>query len=68
MFAYCSNLTNVEIPCTVKNILESSFEGCIELANIEFNGTKVQWNKIYKNPLWDYDTVNYTIHCTDGTI
>ena len=31
-------------------------------------GTKAQWKAIKKGYDWNYDSGNYTVHCTDGDI
>ncbi len=45
-----------------------AFYGCGSLTNIKFNGTKEQWNAIIKSDDWNYNTGNYTVTCTDGTL
>ena len=50
------------------SIDEGAFRGCIGLTSINFGGTKAQWNAISKGSMWNSDTGNYTIYCTDGTI
>ena len=62
------SLTNVTIPDSVTSIGERAFYSCSDLTSITFKGTMTQWNAISKGPNWDYDTGNYTIHCTDGNI
>ena len=67
-FAGCEGLASVIIGNGVTNIVEGAFWGCIGLTSIMFNGTKAQWNAISKDDFWNYNTGNYTIHCTDGDI
>ena len=61
LFKYCSELTSVVIDETVTCIGESAFEGCNRLKNINFRGTKEQWDKITKKSNWDKNTGDYTI-------
>ena len=61
-------LTNVTIPDSVTEIKSNAFYGCINLTDIDYRGTKEQWEAIDKADDWDEDTGNYTIHCTDGDI
>lgn len=64
-----SNLVNISIPNTVTSIGENAFKGCSSLTSITFTGTKLEWNSIVANAVyWNYNTGDYTIHCTDGDI
>ncbi len=67
-FAYCRSLTSITIPDSVTSIGWYAFRSCSSLTNITFEGTKAQWNAISKGTDWNYNTGNYTIHCTDGDI
>ena len=67
-FAYCNSLTSVIIPNNITSIAPYTFEGCSNLTSITFIGNISQWNTIVKRTDWNYDTGNYTIYCTDGTI
>jgi hypothetical protein len=40
----------------------------MNLKDIYYNGTIEEWNSIIKDEEWDFQSGNYTIHCTDGTI
>lgn len=67
-FSGCRSLTSINIPDGVTSIGEGAFSGCSALTDITFAGTKAQWKAIKKGYDWNYDTGNYTIHCTDGDI
>ena len=67
-FYLCSGLTSVTIPNSVTSIDYDAFYYCSSLTSITFNGTIAQWNAISKGTDWNYNTGNYTIHCTDGDI
>ena len=67
-FGNCRSLTSIAIPDGVTSIEDSAFEGCSLLTDIEFDGTKEQWEAISKGSNWNVNTGNYTIHCTDGDI
>ena len=68
-FINCGKLRFLFVPDTVYNIDSSPFDGCGNLNNIYYNGTKEQWNDIYKADDW-YRGLPETamINCTDGTI
>ena len=67
-FENCTGLTSMTIGKGVTSIDSYAFLDCTGLTNINFNGTKSQWNAISKGYRWNYNTGNYTIHCTDGDI
>ena len=67
-FMDCTGLTSVTIPDSVTSIGERTFQGCRGLKRINFNGTKAQWNVIKKYDNWSYNTGNFTVYCTNGTI
>ena len=67
-FEGCTSLTSITIPDSVTSIGNGAFDGCSSLTSITFNGTKEEWGAIEKYKDWDYNTGDYTIHCTDGDI
>lgn len=67
-FNKCGNLASVTIPDSVISIDDFAFGWCGALTNITFKGTKKLWRTMSKGNDWDYGTVKYTIHCTDGDI
>lgn len=67
-FFGCTGLTSITIPNSVTNIGTRIFFGCTALTNITYQGTKAQWNAVSKDWKWDDNTIDYTIHCTDGDI
>ena len=67
-FARCADLTSVTIHDGVTSIGDSAFAVCTSLTSITFTGTQEQWNAITFGSEWNYNTGNYTIHCTDGDI
>lgn len=67
-FRGCTGLTSMTIPDSVTSIGVRVFYNCIGITSVTFNGTKAQWNAISKGNQWNYNTGNYTIHCTDGDI
>lgn len=67
-FYNCNGLTTITLPNSIEVIQDYVFYNCTGLIDIIFNGTKAQWYAIVKTSLWDDNTGNYTIHCTDGDI
>ena len=68
VFRDCFSLTSVTIGNSVTSIGAYAFCACSKLTSITYQGTKAQWNAISKGYCWNYNTGNYTIHCTDGDI
>ena len=60
-FKNCKNLKRVTIPKSITKI-NSSFDGCSNLSDVYYSGTKKQWNNI------DGCIANPIIHCSDGGI
>ena len=71
-FEGCRALTSITIPNSVTQFGLGAFQNCSSLTSIIFEGTIDEWNSILKEEaedwLWDDNTGNYTIHCTDGDI
>ena len=67
-FNACRGLMIITIPDSITSIRKNAFVSCGKLENINYLGTKTQWNSISKGDGWDSETGNYTIHCTDGDI
>ena len=68
VFYYCESLTNVKIPNSLIHIGEKAFYNCNTLKDIDFDGTREQWNAITKGDDWNSYTGNYVVRCTDGDI
>lgn len=60
---------SINFPSTITNINDYALYHCKQLKQINFNGTKEQWNKIKKNNVWAYgcDALEKIV-CTDGEI
>lgn len=68
-FYYCTNLKKVTIHADVTHLYSWMFERCEALEVIKYEGTKEQWNEIWKDTNW-WNGANRTfiIQCTNGTI
>lgn len=67
-FLGCDKLTSITIPGSVISIGSEVFSYSKKLKEITYKGTKSDWNKIDKQPSWDYLSSIKIIHCTDGDI
>ena len=43
-----ANIKDVYLPCSLEKIGENIFEGCTQIENIYFDGSREQWDKIEK--------------------
>lgn len=66
-FYFCASLTNITIPNTVTSIKNGAFEGG-NILDLNYNGTRAQWNKISFDKNWNQECDRITVTCTDGTI
>lgn len=82
-FYKCKDLNIITLPASLVYIGKSAFKGCANLLEINFGGTKKQWQEIKKEQTfyedenadpsyvmcdWDYYFGDYVVHCTDGYI
>ncbi len=67
-FEFRTGLTSIELPNSIYSIGYGAFRNCSALTEILYRGTVAEWQAIYKSENWDFNTGNYTITCTDGTI
>ena len=68
VFADCEKLTTLMLPSSLKLLSEKAFDRCTALTTIQFGGTTEEWKEIHKINLWDNQTGNYTVVCTNGTV
>lgn len=67
-FMYCEGLTSVTIPNNITEINESTFDCCLNLSNITFEGTVAQWNDIELGEWWNNQVPATEVICSDGTV
>lgn len=67
-FSNCSGLKTVTVGKNLKTIDYGAFMGCADITDINYNGTKSQWNAVTKDSSWINYSAKYTVHCTDGDI
>ena len=61
-------ITYKDVAYSVTTINAYAFSGCSGLTSVNFNGTMAQWGAISKGIDWSWNTGNFTIICTDGTL
>ena len=61
-FEWCESLEQIEIPTSVKSISYAVFSMCNSLKEINFKGTKAQWEAIEKDEVWDLYMPEYTVN------
>jgi hypothetical protein len=69
-FARCKNLLFVTIPHSIEFIDRAVFTGCESLAEVRYNGTIDEWNKIDRHDKWLSIRGTYTakLICKDGEL
>ncbi len=73
-FEGCSSLKKVIISKKMKKIQGNVFSECSALSDIYYEGTKAQWQSIFKYETWNRNTDSGNvfgsciIHCSDGDI
>ena len=68
-FKKCAGLDTVIIyPHPMLTIEGKAFDGCYDLIEIEFRGTKVEWYKTQKYDTWANNSGLKYVNCTDGKI
>lgn len=68
VFGHCKELQDLELPNTVDSIENDVFWGCDKLQSIKFDGTKEQWNKVFKVKHWRKESMISEVICTDGKV
>ena len=68
VFSDCSALTTVTLPAGITLLAEGAFSHCSVLTSINFQGSTADWNSISKGYLWDHESGNYVVTCSDGSV
>ena len=70
VFEGCTALSTVNFSTSSSLRAFSSylFSGCTSLTTINYAGTVSQWTSHSGDASWDYETGNYIVYCSDGTV
>lgn len=60
--------SKIILPASLMSIGNMAFAGCDRLVEIDYQGTREQWEAIEKGFMWNTGTGEYTVHCTNGDI
>lgn len=66
-FEKCTALETVILPASLERLGFAAIDECPSLESICYNGTAEQWQKIDKDPNWNFTDIQ-TVHCVDGDI
>lgn len=66
-YTFGFNVKNINIPASVTNLGQTALSGG-DFTEINYGGTKAQWNAIQKDDDWNYGCDSITVHCTDGDV
>ena len=61
-FEYCNKLTTINIPHSMRVFSANAFYKCPALATINYNGTKEEWEQVFKCDGWMPSTTQYVVN------
>jgi len=66
-FNFCERLETISLPQSLEAVAQYAFYNCGKLSEVNFNGTRSQWNSIYIDNSYDgnYCLLNADIFCVD---
>lgn len=67
-FRGCDRLEKMVLSKNLEYIGDMTFDGCVSLKTIEFNGTIDEWNEIVKGEHWNRNVPATHVICSDGMI
>ena len=68
VFEECFSLEEVYLPRSLESIGNNVFSQCFSLYELNYAGTKAEWERILKSSRWKVNSNLNVIHCTDGDI
>lgn len=66
-FCDCKKMTKLILPSTLTAIGKYAFKNCKNLETIEFDGTKLEWQQLTRDVVYEFDKT-VTVKCKDGVI
>lgn len=67
-FQSIDSITSITIPDNVTTIGGDAFSDCLNLNDINYTGTKSQWELITKSSDWNTRVPAEVVHCSDGDV
>lgn len=68
IFEDCFSLEEVYLPRSLEYIGSNVFSQCFNLYELNYAGTKVEWERMQKTSRWKTNSNLNVIHCTDGDV
>lgn len=68
VFSNCEKLKTVTLPSGITLLSEGAFQFCAVLETVQFQNTTQAWQNVSKGYLWDQQSGNYSVQCSDGTV
>lgn len=68
VFEDCFSLEEMYLPRSLESIGNNVFSQCFNLYELNYAGTKVEWERILKPSRWKINSNLNVIHCTDGDV
>lgn len=65
-FYNCRALSSLEIPDSMEFFGDLTFHWCVYLADIQYKGTRAQWDEVYRG--WGWHRSQCTITCPEGEL
>jgi hypothetical protein len=67
-FYNCEHIAEITIGHGINRIEDFVFGRCSSLTTVNYNGTKDEWNSIYKTDYWKSQISFNKVHCLDGDV
>lgn len=68
VFKDCFSLEEVYLPRSLESIGSNVFSQCFNLYELNYAGTKTEWERMQKTSRWKTNSNLNVVHCTDGDV